>query len=108
MKNIFQTLKSVYADRLNIILFSAIIIVFVADFFIWRLRLRYEDIYIFTLNGVYPIRFLGIILLVNTFVSIFSYEKEKEISYLLFSASLFISILILVLEMFYLINLNYA
>lgn len=108
MKNIYLTIKDVVLDRLNIILFSVMIVLFIPDFLIWNLRLRYEDIYVFSQNGVYPIRFLGIIILINTIVAVFSYDKEKEIGYLLLAANIFISLLIFILEMFYLINLSYA
>ena len=93
---------------MNLYLVAALASFFVADYLIWSLRLRYEEIYVFSINGVYPIRFLGIIVLINTILAFFSYDKEKEITYLLLGASLFISILIFVLEVFYLINLNYG
>ena len=107
MKDYITTFKTIISDRLNLYFVSALGIFFVADYLIWSLRLRYEDIYVFSINGVYPIRFLGIIVLINTILAFFSYDKEKEISYLLLGASIFVSILIFVLELFYLINLNY-
>lgn len=108
LKTAVNTLKLVFTDYLNIYFFSTLLLFFVADFFIWSLRLRKEDIYVFSLNGVYPLRFLGIIILVNSFLAMFSYEKEKEICYLLIGANIFISVLIFILECFYLINLSYG
>ena len=109
LSTLAQIAKEVfYEDHIDIYLFGSTIAVFVADFFIWRWRLRFEDIYIFTINGVYPIRFLGIILLVNTILAIFSYEREREISYLLFGSGLTVSLFVLILEIFYLVNLNYG
>ena len=108
MKNYISTLKSIIRDRTILWFIVPLGIFFVADYLIWTLRLRFEDIYVFSINGVYPIRFLGIIVLINTILAFFSYDKEKEISYLLLGASIFVSVLIFVLEAFYLINLNYG
>ena len=108
MKNYITTIKSILDDRMILWLTSPLIVFFMADYYIWSRRLRYEDIYVFSINGVYPIRFLGIIVLINLLLAFFSYDKEKEISYLLIGASVFVSVLIFVLEVFYLINLNYG
>jgi len=108
MKNYITSLKRFISDRLNLYFILALAIFSITDYLIWTLRLRYEDIYIFSVNDVYPIRFLGIMVLINTILAFFSYDKEKEISYLLLGASIFISILIFVLEVFYLFSLNYG
>lgn len=107
MKNYITTLKSILNDKIILWLVAPLALFSMADFFIWTRRLRYEDIYVFSINGVYPVRFLGIIILINSILAFFSYDKEKEISYLLIGASIFIAILIFVLEVFYLVNLNY-
>lgn len=107
MKNYFASVKlAIFKDYINLYLFSGTILLFLVDFLIWRFKLKDHDIYITTLNGIFPIRYLAIVFLLNTLLAVFSYEKEKEISYLLFSANVFIGILIFILELFYMINLN--
>lgn len=108
MKNYITTFKSFITDKMNLWFIASLVIFSLADYLIWSMRLRFEDVYVFSINGVYPIRFLGIIVLINVVLAFFSYDKEKEISYLLLGATIFISILIFVLEVFYLFNLNYG
>lgn len=108
MKNYITTFKKFITDRINLYFIAALVFFSVSDYLIWTLQLRYEDLYVFSINGVYPIRFLGIIVLINTILAFCSYDKEREISYLLIGASIFVSILIFVLEVFYLFSLNYG
>jgi len=95
-------------DRINLVFTMLSLVVYLIVFLIWRFSLRYNDMYIYSISGIYPIRYLTIILPLNYFLGIFSYRKDKEISYLLLGAGLFIAILLLILEIFYLINLNYV
>lgn len=98
--------RALFSDYINLYLFSATIILFMADYLIWKFGLGNRDIYITVLNGLYPVKYLAVILILNTPLAIFSYDKEKEMSYLLFSANIFIALLVLVLELFYLFNLS--
>lgn len=107
MKNYLENArKAIFGDYINLYLISGNILIFLVNYLIWKLKLVDRDIYIQSLGGLYPIKYLAIVFLINGFLALFSYEKEKEISYLLFSANLFVGILILVLEMFYLISLG--
>lgn len=106
MKNYISLFKqAIINDYINLYILSVTIILYLLDYLIWKLYLANRDIYIQTLGGIYPIRFLVIVFVINTFLAIFSYEREKEMSYLLFSATAFIGILVLILEMFYFISL---
>lgn len=105
MKNLKEIF---YNNTLNSVLLIITAVIYMAVFLIWHFSLRYQDIYIFSLNGVYPIRLLTIIITLNTILGVFSYDKEKEITPLLFGANVFISSLILILEIFYLVNLYYV
>jgi len=108
MKNYFTTLGRILQDKMIIWLSLPLAAFLISDYLIWSKRLRYDDIYVFSINGVYPIRFLGIIVLINSLLAFFSYDKEQEISYLLIGASVFVSVLIFILEVFYLVNLSYG
>jgi hypothetical protein len=77
-------------------------VVVVADELIWKSILVNRDLFIYEHLGIYPMRYLVVVLLINTSLGLFSYEKEKEISYLLLSANIVVSLLIFVLEIFYL------
>lgn len=111
MKNYFlstgQMIKKAFIDdQINRYLFLSSFVLFVFDYLIWKSHLENQDIAVLSLNGLYPIKFIAIILVINTFLAGSSYEKEKEISYLLISASIFAALLIFVLEVFYLINMS--
>ncbi len=110
MKNYFKDgwlgiKKALFEDFINLYLFSATIFLALVDVLIWKLVLSTKDLFIFYGMGIYPIRYLMILLLINTTLGLFSYDKEKEISYLLLSANIMAAILVLVLEIFYLFNL---
>ena len=111
MKNYFlltgQLIKKAFIDdSINRYLFLISFFLFLFDYLIWKSHLENQDIAVFSLNGLYPVKFIAIILVINTFLAGSSYEKEKEISYLLISASIFVALLIFILEFFYLINLG--
>ena len=100
--------KEIFADKLAFYLFAASSLLFAVDFFVWNIYLRFTAIYIIKLSGLYPIRFLVIIFFINLLLGFSSYRREKEIAYLLFGTNLFIASLIFILEIFYLVNLNYG
>lgn len=97
-----------FLDRLNLIFLCSLFVVLLLDYLIWRIKLTDRDVFIFTLNGVYPIKYLFLICLINVFLAIFSFNKEKEIGYLLYSASFFMAALVLILEFFYIIGISYV
>lgn len=91
-------------DRISIWLTGSMVGLVTADYLIWKRALDNPDIYIYLRIGIYPIKFLAIIVLLNTALAIFSFGKEKEIDYLLMSANVFIALLIMVLEIFYIMH----
>lgn len=109
MKNYFSDgfaaiKKALFEDYINLCLFSATIFLAVIDVVIWKVILSKRDIFIFNGMGIYPIRYLMILLLINTTLAMFSFEKEKEISYLLLAANIMATLLVFILEIFYLFN----
>lgn len=93
---------SVWQDVINRYLILASVIFFLVDWLIWRAKLATPDMYVYLGFGVYPIKFLAAILFLNTVLAVFSYNKEKEISYLLLIGNVIAGTLILALEIFYL------
>lgn len=109
MKNYFSDgwaaiKKALFDDRVNFYLISASAVLFLTNFLIWRGVISKRYLSIYEHLGIYPLRYLVIVLLLNTTLALFSYDKEKEISYLLLSANIAVSLLIFVLEIFYLSN----
>jgi hypothetical protein len=96
--------RALIDDKVNFYLFSATVASFLTNFLIWRSTLLQRQIYIYDYLGVYPMRYLVIVLLINTTLALFSYDKEKEISYLLMAANIAVSLLMFVLEIFYLLH----
>ena len=107
MKNYYKLFKkATFGDSINLYLLSGNILILLIDYFLWRIRLVDRDLFIQTLSGLYPMKYLSIVFIINIFLALFSYEKEREISYLLFAANIFIGILIFVLEIFYIVSLG--
>jgi len=96
--------KALFDDHVNLCLVSGTIILVLTDTIIWKYILAKRELFLYERLGIYPLRYLVIVLLINTTLGLFSYDKEKEISYLLLSASIGVSTLIFILEIFYLIN----
>ena len=93
-----------FVDELNRNLLLSSIIFAVLDWIIWRTFLSDSDLFVYAGFGLYPVEYLAIILVINTFMAFFAYDKEKEISYLLLSSDIFLCFLTLCLEIFYLFN----
>lgn len=113
MKNYFKEgydsiTKALYHDRLNLVFLIVYCILFLASYLIWKFFLESDSLFVLAMEDIYPIKYLAIVLLINTVLGVFAYEKEKEITYLLFGTNLFIIVLILVLEVFYLTSLSNA
>ena len=103
--NIFNILKeALWEDRIDRYLFSLSFVLFVVSFAIWHYLIAPRNLIIYSRFGVYPLRLLLIILTLNTLLAVFSVKKEKEISYLLFIANCICGLLIVILEIFYLLN----
>ena len=113
MKNYFKEgydsiVRALYRDRLNLVFFIVYCVLFLASYLIWKFYLESDSIFVLAMEDIYPIKYLAIVLLINTVLGIFAYEKEKEITYLLFGTNLFVIFLVLVLEIFYLTSLSNA
>lgn len=93
---------SIWQDLVNRYLILASIIFFLIDWLIWRSKLASPDIYVYLGFGVYPIKFLAVVLFLNSILAIFAFNREREISYLLLIGNIIVGILILALEIFYL------
>ena len=93
---------SVWQDLIDRYLILASVTFFLVDWLIWRTRLASPDVYVYLGFGVYPIKFLAVVLFLNSILAVFSYSKEKEISYLLLIGNIIVGVLILALEIFYL------
>jgi len=91
-------------EKLNRYLLIASLLFSLIILLIWRRYLTGEDMLVFTGFNLYPVQYLAVVLLINTVLSYFSYDKEKEISYLLLSANIFICFLFFCLEIFYLVH----
>lgn len=106
LKTNYQFLKAaLWDDTIDRVLFFLTVGFFFLDYFIWSRYLSSPDIYVYLRINIYPIKLLAIILGVNTFLAIFAHTKEKEIGYFLLISNIIVSVLVLILEIFYLSNL---
>ncbi|MFA7253269.1 MAG: hypothetical protein WC107_01815 [Patescibacteria group bacterium] len=92
-------------DHINRWLFVGIVLLVIPIYLIWSKYLVDYQVGVFLKIGVFPLKYLFIILILNTVLAVFSYRKEKEIAYLLMMGSLAITIFIFILEVFYLRNM---
>lgn len=99
----YQILKeSIYDDKVDRFLLLIGASLGFLDWYIWHRYLETPDIYVYTKLSIYPVRLLAVIILINLLLAISSYQKEKEISYLLFVGIIIAEILVLALEIYYL------
>lgn len=93
--------KALFRDNFNLILTTLSVFLIVLDYLIWNWRMESPDLYVVSIGTIFPVEYLAIIWVINTILAVVSYEKEKEIGYLLLSANVFASLLILILEIYY-------
>ena len=110
MKNYIKTNylllhQALFEDITDRVLFLLTIVLFATDYIIWHMFLSSPDLYVYLRIGIYPIKMLAIVLTVNTILAIASFDKEKEIGYFLFISNIILSVLVLILEIYYLVNL---
>jgi len=105
LKSNFLFLKqALYDDIVDRSFFIITVLLFFLAYYIWHRYLNTDDFFIYMRVNVYPVKLLGVILVVNTFLAISSYNREKEVGYFLFIGNILVSLLILILEIFYLLN----
>lgn len=92
-------------DILDRYLLIVSLCLFLIDFFIWRFFLSSDSLYIFLKINVYPVKYLAVVIMINTFLTISAHEREKEVGYLLLLGNIIVGLLIFILEAFYLIHL---
>lgn len=103
--DIFKILKeALWEDRVDRYLFLLSLLLFTISFTLWHFLIAPRNLMIYSRFNIYPLRLLSIILILNTLLAVFSVRKEKEISYLLFIANCICAFLVVVLEIFYLLN----
>ncbi|HOX40873.1 MAG TPA: hypothetical protein PK263_01610 [bacterium] len=90
-----------WSDKLNRILFVITLVLSLAVWLIWRSLLSSAQTYVYVSIGIYPVKLLALFLVINTGLAIFSYQKEREIAYLLLIANTALILLVLALEIFY-------
>lgn len=105
IKKIYQNFREfVFVDlTCRYLLLSSIILSFLVDM-LWRKYLISSDIFVYTRIGLFPMKYLFLVLLINTVLAYFSHDKEKEISHLLLIGNIALIVLSLSLEIFYSIN----
>ncbi len=105
LKTNYQFFKSaLWDDVIDRTLFLLTCGLFILDYWLWSKYLSSPDIYVYLRVNIYPIKLLAIILVINTFLAIIAHTKEKEIGYFLLISNIIVSVLVLILEIFYLAN----
>lgn len=108
-KNIFNSYffikQALFDDLPDRYLFIASLFLFLLDYCIWHFSLAANSAFIFRRIDIYPLSYLAITMGLNTILAISAYDKEKEVGYLLLIGNIILSVLILILEIFYLTHL---
>jgi hypothetical protein len=105
LQKLYKEIEAVFASDKSIrYLLIGSIIFAIFDYILWKWQLSSGDIYVFLKLGIYPVKLLVVILIINTILAFASYWKEKEISYLLMIGNIIMCFLTLILEIFYLLN----
>jgi hypothetical protein len=105
--NSYSFLKeALFDDILDRYLLLSSIILFLVDYLIWQSFFIGEPLSVLLRINIYPIKYLAIIMALNTLLSISAHDKEKEVGYLLLIGNIIVGILIFILEIFYLVHLS--
>jgi len=96
--------KFALSDRVNGLLLLASILLLIINIVLSKFTTAAGSL--FTKIGISPLSFLIAVYLINILLALTSYNKEKEISYLLFISLILVSLLIFALNIFYLTNGN--
>ena len=99
----FFVRKSLFDDILDRYLFIAGLLLLSIDLLAWKWLLG--ETYVFMKIQIHPLQYLALTFAINTVLAISAHDKEKEVGYLLLIGNLILSLLVLVLEIFYLAHL---
>lgn len=106
MKSLLNLLKNALVfDHIDLYLLIASIAVGGLDYLIWVMKIKWMETQSYWIIPVSPIKFLVIVFIINFILGVSSFDKEKKISYLFFSANIFLAFLILILEIMYISQL---
>ena len=96
--------EAVFVDRTLTPLFLVGLICVIISYAVWKKWLESPDIYVYVRIGIYPIKFFAVIFILNSLLSFFVSGKDRKTAHLLLGTSLFIGLLIILLEILYLIH----
>lgn len=104
IKNTLREIKSsLYDNILNRYLVLIQIVLFVIAILIWMKVLVAQNVFIYSSNNYFPLQIYVVVFFLHLILSVYSYRKDRYISNLLFGASTFYIVLIIVLELLYII-----
>lgn len=102
----YHFLKSVLIDDLlDRYLLVSTFFIFLIDYLVWHFYLAKDNLFVFLRIDIYPVKYLFVIIIVNIILMISAHDNEKEVGYLLLLGNIVASILIFILELFYLTHL---
>lgn len=91
-------------DRNIQIMLSASVFIFVSSYMIWLYVIERGDYFVYTVIGYFPLQLLSVVFLIHFLISIYAYNKEKNITYLACGSLLFFSLLTITIELMYIVN----
>jgi hypothetical protein len=98
--------KALFVDIVDRYLLIASLFLFLTNYLIWRHWFLSGMYPIFLRVNIYPVKYLAIVIALNTLLSISAYEKEKEVGYVLLMGNIIVGLLCFTLEIFYLTHLS--
>lgn len=98
--------KALYDDVLDRYLLLTGLVLSVLDFIVWRTTLTDKDLFVFLRVNIYPVKFLAVVLVLNTLLTVAAHDNEKEVGYLLLMGNIIACLLVFVLEIFYITQLS--
>lgn len=105
IKSFLKLLKNAFVfDHIDLYLLLASLVIGGIDVFIWELQLKNLETQSYWIIPISPLKFLIIVYIINLILGVSSFDKEKKISYLFFSANIFLAVLILILEIMYIFH----
>lgn len=98
------TQESLIADKINRYLLISQLPMFGISFVVWIYVIERRDIFVYSVTNYFPLQIFCLIFILHLILSIYSYNRDKYISYLLLGATQLYILVIISLEILYILN----
>jgi len=96
--------ESLIANKINRYLLISQLVMFGISLVVWIYVIERRDIFVYSVTDYFPLQIFCLIFMLHLILSVYSYNRDKYISYLLLGATQLYILVIISLEIFYILN----